>query len=473
MPVLGRICGTTATWPALSAADANNEIYAYTNAQGQVTFFVIPGTIPGKLTIEARPTDQSSETLQSVDLSRVDPIATLTIAPMGAAANMIGGIRADLQRYGYLDGVDVNLAGTDGPSRRRGRAGAVNVAPIRRNGSTSAVLVYPAGERIAISPSDGSLLGDPPGRSSWSRTPGTAPARRPISTSPAPRVQGYIADFPTYDQWLAGGTLSAGASGSWGTRFGREHRVRRRLCRVLVRIRLRGERRMLIRGAERTRSSKERAMKEILPGLFHWTARHPKIHIEVSSYWVESGGVLIDPLVPPDAGLEWFASRPTTPTTVILSNRHHYRQSDQFVARFGCSVRCTRAGMHEFTHGEIVEPFDPGDALAGGIIAFGIGGICPDDTALYLPAHDAVSFADGLVRGGPRSDDPGALGFVPDSLMDDPPGTKRALLASFTRALDELEFKHVLLAHGMPLVGNGRAALEELVRSGGRTAFEM
>lgn len=208
-------------------------------------------------------------------------------------------------------------------------------------------------------------------------------------------------------------------------------------------------------------------MREIVPGIVHWTAIHPKIHIEVSSYWVQDGGVLIDPLVPPDVGLDWFAQGAVTPSAIVLSNRHHYRESARFVERFGCSVHCNRAGMHEFTHGERVEPFDPGQTLLGGIVAYEIDGICPDDTGLYLPAQRALAFADGLVRGD------GPLGFVPDVLMDDPPQTKQRLLQAFTRALAELEFDHVLLAHGAPLVGNGRAALEELVRSGGRTAFEM
>ncbi len=40
-------------------------------------------------------------------------------------------------------------------------------------------------------------------------------------------------------------------------------------------------------------------MHEILPGLYHWTAIHPKIEVPVSSYWLDEAGVLIDPLVAP------------------------------------------------------------------------------------------------------------------------------------------------------------------------------
>jgi hypothetical protein len=207
-------------------------------------------------------------------------------------------------------------------------------------------------------------------------------------------------------------------------------------------------------------------MNEILPGIYHWRARHPNIGVEVDSYWLEDGGVLIDPLVPPDVGVEWFAERPQA---VVLSNRHHYRHSD----RWGVPVHCIRAGLHEFEGTDRqVTAFDFGDQLPGGLIAHEVDAICPDDTALYLPGANALWFADGVVKGGPHGAQD-LLGFVPDSLMDDPSGTKHGLLSSFSALLAELDFDHVLLAHGGPLVGDGRDRLQELVDSGGRTAFEF
>jgi hypothetical protein len=213
-------------------------------------------------------------------------------------------------------------------------------------------------------------------------------------------------------------------------------------------------------------------VQNVLPGVFHWPAMHPRIHLEVASYWLEDGGILIDPLVPPDVGLEWFEHRATRPTAILLSNRHHYRDSARFQEAFGCSVHCNRAGLHEFTHGERVTPFDPGDTLPGGLVAHKVGGLCPDETALHLPARRALVLADGAVRGGPHGQ-VDRLGFVPDALMDDPPGTKRHLLDAFARLLEELDFEHLLLAHGGPVIGDGRAQLQELVDCGGRTAFEL
>jgi hypothetical protein len=213
-------------------------------------------------------------------------------------------------------------------------------------------------------------------------------------------------------------------------------------------------------------------MHEVLPGVFHWPGFHPRIEMEVSSYWLEDGGVLIDPLVPGDVGLQWFARRPARPAAVLLSNRHHYRDSGRFQEAFGAPVYCNRAGLHEFSRGERVEGFDPGDPLPGGVQAHDVGGLCPDETALHIPKSRAIVIADGVVRGGPQGQT-GPLGFVPDTLMDDPPGTKSHLLDAYAGLMDGLDFEHLLLAHGGPLVGDGRAQLQALVESGGRTAFGL
>jgi hypothetical protein len=46
--------------------------------------------------------------------------------------------------------------------------------------------------------------------------------------------------------------------------------------------------------------------RPIRPGLFHWTSAHPKIRIEVSSYWIADAKVLLDPLLP-ERGLDWLS----------------------------------------------------------------------------------------------------------------------------------------------------------------------
>jgi hypothetical protein len=195
-------------------------------------------------------------------------------------------------------------------------------------------------------------------------------------------------------------------------------------------------------------------VEEIVPGIWHWSAAHPRIEIVVHSYYLSEARTLIDPIAPAE-GLDWFEKH-GPPAAVVLTNRHHFRSSGQFAERFGINVRCAREGVHEFTHGEPVEPFDVGDELPGGIVVHGVGAICPDETALHVPRLEALALADGAVRWEPGS----PLAFVPDSFMDEPEQTKAGLRESYRR-LAELDFRHLLLAHGEPFVGNGRETLAD------------
>jgi hypothetical protein len=205
---------------------------------------------------------------------------------------------------------------------------------------------------------------------------------------------------------------------------------------------------------------KEAAMKEIGPGVHHWKARHPRIQVEVSSYYVEPAATLVDPLEPAE-GIEWFESR-TKPERVVLTNRHHYRHSDRFVDAFGCQVLCNENGLHEFEDGREVEGFAFGDEVAPAITAVEVGVLCPEETALHIEVGDAfVALADSLTNYE-------ELGFVSDNLLgDDPEGIRSGLVASF-RQLAELEFDGLLLAHGEPIVPGGKEALRRLVESAER-----
>ncbi len=199
-------------------------------------------------------------------------------------------------------------------------------------------------------------------------------------------------------------------------------------------------------------------MLELAPGLWHWMARHEHIHVLVSSYYLASERVLIDPMIPRD-GLEWFEEI-GEPEHVILSNRHHDRHCWRLRDAFGCTVHCISNGLHELEGRGPVEPFEFGDALPGGVVVYEVDAICPDETALHIPAHGALACADGVVRapgGGP-------LTFVPEQLMDNPEQTKRELRAAYARLL-ELDFDILLLAHGEPLGEGAKRALREFVGS--------
>lgn len=196
-------------------------------------------------------------------------------------------------------------------------------------------------------------------------------------------------------------------------------------------------------------------MQELAPGIFHWKALHPRIRTQVSSYFLADSGTLLDPMVP-DEGIDWFESRP--PERIVLTNRHHYRDSDRFHERFDLPpVLVNEAGLHEFENtNREVEGFSVGDEVAPGVTAHEFGAICPDDTAIHIATGPGfIAFADGLIRYGD-------VGFVPDNLMDEPENVKRETYA-YVENLLELDFDGLLFAHGEPMPSGGKEALRAFV----------
>ncbi|HEX2087882.1 MAG TPA: hypothetical protein VHF89_19505 [Solirubrobacteraceae bacterium] len=194
-------------------------------------------------------------------------------------------------------------------------------------------------------------------------------------------------------------------------------------------------------------------IRELAPGILHWTAQHPNIGIDVSSYLLTEPHVLIDPILPAE-GLDWFEEKELVPAAIVLTNRHHWRSSGDFAERFGCTVHASRPGLHEFGADRPVVPFDFGAVLPGGIVAHEVGVICPDETALEIPFAKALAVADGVISYD-------RLRFVDDQHLDEPEHTKRGLYDRYERLAEHVDFEHLLVAHGEPIVLNGRAELRE------------
>lgn len=201
-------------------------------------------------------------------------------------------------------------------------------------------------------------------------------------------------------------------------------------------------------------------MKEILPGVFHWTTFHEGIQEYVHSYYIEATtpAVLIDPRIPAD-GLGWFNGH-KLPQHTYLTNRHHYRHSTQFAESFGSTIWCHKAGLHEFTKGEKVSGFAHGIELPGKIKALEIGVLCPEETALHIQLSGGIlALGDSIVR-----DKKSRLSFVADYLMGDNPEAVKCGLVKVFKGHIHRKFDHLLLAHGKPLVGNGKEALRQFLQ---------
>jgi hypothetical protein len=140
---------------------------------------------------------------------------------------------------------------------------------------------------------------------------------------------------------------------------------------------------------------------------------------------------------------------------VLLSNRHHLRHAELFAEELGCTIYCSKPGLHEFEDGPEVKGFDFGDEVADGIEALEVGSICPDESALWIRDAGALAIADGIKHYN------GEMDFFSDSLLgDDPDGVKRGLCEAYAGLLD-LPFDSLLFAHGDPIIGSGKDALRE------------
>ena len=188
---------------------------------------------------------------------------------------------------------------------------------------------------------------------------------------------------------------------------------------------------------------------EVLPGVLHWTAPHPTAGLDSGSHLLTAEGVLIDPIAPPE-GIEWLDDRGIA--VILLTNRHHTRSAFDIQDRLGVPIRAPRTGMQDLP-ADRVEAYEFGDELPGGIVPHAISETWPDETALAIPRHRAVAIADGVI-------DYEGLGFFPDDLLgDDPEAEKQRLREGFARLAAEVDFDHLLLAHGAPVIGDGRERL--------------
>lgn len=194
-------------------------------------------------------------------------------------------------------------------------------------------------------------------------------------------------------------------------------------------------------------------MEEPLPGLRHWSAVHPSIGLTVHSFAV--GSTWVDPLLPA-GGVDEIGE--PAPEQIVLTNRLHWRSCGELVERFGCPVRCHAAGLHAFADGRPVEGFEWGDRLAIEIEALRVGVLCAEETALHVALEGGVlAFADAVVNMD-------GIGFVPDALLgDDPEAIKGGVRERVAELIDQVAVEHLLFAHGEPVIGGGRAALERFV----------
>jgi hypothetical protein len=179
-------------------------------------------------------------------------------------------------------------------------------------------------------------------------------------------------------------------------------------------------------------------VEQIAQGIQHWKAVHPNLGIDVSSYWLPDLGLLLDPIAVPDEVEDVEC--------ILLTCRHHVRDSLEAAERFGATIQAPRTGMHDFPDDTPIQPYNFGDSLVGGAVrTHEVGGLSPDETALHIPSVNALSIADGAIRYGDE------LAFVPDQYTARPTRQAAATRCGGSRSRDRSSTTALRAARFRPL----------------------
>lgn len=198
-------------WPTGTLEDPDGlSVPETTDANGDYTFSLAVGTVPGKWNLTAWAEDATGA-LIAQDTRDTSDDQTLTVEPLGAT---VAGVDSFVPEYNIVAASTSAVSGITGDvptmlgdfitlSATQNSLHGLAYAPV--NGSSSAILIYPATStpNIAtggkVTPHTGDLVLEP---ASW-----TAIAGAPITTLDAALQQGRLQALPTYLQWSAGTSI--------------------------------------------------------------------------------------------------------------------------------------------------------------------------------------------------------------------------------------------------------------------------
>jgi hypothetical protein len=196
------------------------------------------------------------------------------------------------------------------------------------------------------------------------------------------------------------------------------------------------------------------ALRELRPGLYRWTARHPDAEADPqpgtpadwgpdvgsAAYAARDALVLVDPLVPADRSdlqeeVDELVRGHGKPVIILTTLQFHRRSREELAARYGASTSRAKKALPE------------------GVETIQIRGA--GETMVWLPEHRALIPGDRLLGG-----DSGGLRLCPESwLRYLPSKMKQAQLRKALRPVLDLPVEMVLVSHGEPVLSGGREAL--------------
>jgi hypothetical protein len=196
------------------------------------------------------------------------------------------------------------------------------------------------------------------------------------------------------------------------------------------------------------------ALRELRPGLYRWTARHPDAEADPQlgspadwgpdvgsvAYAARDALVLVDPLVPEDrvdlqTALDDLVRRHEQQVVILTTLQFHRRNREELAARYDASTSRAKKVLPEDV--ETVQIRGAGE------------------TMVWLPEHGALVPGDRLLGG-----DSGGLRLCPESwLRYLPSKMTQTQLRKALRPLLDLPVEMVLVSHGEPVLSSGWEAL--------------
>jgi glyoxylase-like metal-dependent hydrolase (beta-lactamase superfamily II) len=186
---------------------------------------------------------------------------------------------------------------------------------------------------------------------------------------------------------------------------------------------------------------------QITSDLFVWHGYNPECKTDCTSTAIRTpdGFVLIDPVRLEEQAIERIVSDDKV-VAVLLTNGNHLRGSLYEKERLDVPIYAPNGAQGTVPMDRVV---NDGDLLWETLRAIELPGGSPGETAYHAPGvmviGDAVTNLDGL-------------GVLPEKYCAD-----RPLLLNSLRALRPLQFAIACFAHGLPLVGNAKQKLAEII----------
>jgi hypothetical protein len=207
-------------------------------------------------------------------------------------------------------------------------------------------------------------------------------------------------------------------------------------------------------------------MRELAPGLLHWTARHPDWHPsgfgdEVGCFALVTPEALlvIDPLADEPRIAELGALAAGRPVHVLITIGYHVRSAGDLARRLGATVWGPPAAGRRLPGDVPFTELEHGGEGPAGVTAVRIGRPVRGERPLWLPSHGAVAFGDSVV-----ATPEGELRMWAQEPVDERRARfYRERFAPTLAPLLDLPVRAVLVTHGEPVLVDAADALRAAV----------